>query len=43
MSQITGKRIAIVGAGIAGLRCAELLKGQADVEIFEAREKNKQS
>ena len=43
MSQITGKRIAIVGAGIAGLRCAELLKEQADVEIFEAREKNKQS
>jgi flavin-dependent dehydrogenase len=43
MSQTPGKRIAIVGAGIAGLRCAELLKEHADVEIFEAREKNKDS
>lgn len=43
MSQNKGKRIAIVGAGIAGLRCAELLKDHADVEIFEARENKKAS
>ncbi len=40
MPEHRGKRIAIVGAGIAGLRCAEILKQHFDVEIFEAAEKN---
>ncbi len=32
---MTGHRVAIVGAGMAGLTCATALKGLADVTVFE--------
>jgi 2,4-dienoyl-CoA reductase-like NADH-dependent reductase (Old Yellow Enzyme family) len=34
----TGGRVAIVGAGPAGLECAATLAGRADVVLFDARE-----
>jgi len=43
MSRARKKRIAVVGAGIAGLTCAHMLKGHFDVEIFESTQKNSAS
>jgi len=43
MSRGRKKRIAVVGAGIAGLTCADLLNGHFDVEIFESTQKNSAS
>lgn len=43
MSRVGKKRIAVVGAGIAGLTCANILNDHFDVEIFESAQKNSAS
>jgi flavin-dependent dehydrogenase len=43
MSIDKDKKIAVVGAGIAGLTCAKILSESFEVEIFEASEKDKES
>lgn len=43
MSKVGERRIAVVGAGIAGLTCAKMLKGHFDVEVFESAQKNSAS
>jgi flavin-dependent dehydrogenase len=43
MSGGRDKKIAIIGAGIAGLTCANILNKDYEVEIFEAHGKDKES